>query len=525
MTRQKTDMPRPFGAPGEAQSLRLAILLIAALAAARLIALFASPLELYPDEAQYWAWSRSLEFGYFSKPPLVAWAIAATTALGGDSEPWVRLSAGVFQAGAAASAFLIARRLYGPEVGLAAATLYALSPGVQLSALVAATDAPLLFFLGLTIHFHARLVSGAGRAASAAGLGAALGLAFLSKYAAIYAGLAIGLHLAMAPAARAAWTPARVMSALLAFGLVAAPNIAWNLTHGLATVRHTAANADWAASRFDPLEALGFLGAQFGVVGPIPFAAFLFGAGLAIARRRLAEADLMLLCFAAPPLLIVTAQAFISRANANWAAVAVLPATVLAAAWLMRWRARGWLAAAILSQAVIAAAILVLVSAPRLADQVGLANGFKRARGWAETTQVILDRAEGEPGLTAIAVNNRFLFYALTYYGRDRLAAAPPLASWLLADQPQNQAETVSPLDPALGRHALLVAYEGWWRPQMQADFRRTGGLELASIGLDRKHRRRIEMFIGSDFSPKPRDPATGLPYGARPVSGRPTPP
>ena len=31
--------------------------------------------ELYPDEAQYWLWSRTLDFGYFSKPPMVAWTI------------------------------------------------------------------------------------------------------------------------------------------------------------------------------------------------------------------------------------------------------------------------------------------------------------------------------------------------------------------------------------------------------------------------------------------------------------------
>ena len=55
--------------------------------------------------------------------------------------------------------------------------------------------------------------------------------------------------------------------------------------------------------------------------------------------------------------------------------------------------------------------------------------GLKRARGWAQTTDLILDRAAREPGLTAIAVNNRFLFYAVSYYGRERLAASdvPPL--------------------------------------------------------------------------------------------------
>src|ERR1700754_4039051 len=105
-------------------SWRAAIWLTAALTLVRLIALFSTPLELYPDEAQYWLWSRTLDFGYYSKPPMIAWAIWATTAIGGDGEAWVRLSATLFQAGATLVVFLLGRRLYGPATGLAAAALY-----------------------------------------------------------------------------------------------------------------------------------------------------------------------------------------------------------------------------------------------------------------------------------------------------------------------------------------------------------------------------------------------------------------
>src|SRR5262245_31657226 len=33
------------------------------------------PLELAPDEAHYWDWSRHLDWSYYSKGPLVAWLI------------------------------------------------------------------------------------------------------------------------------------------------------------------------------------------------------------------------------------------------------------------------------------------------------------------------------------------------------------------------------------------------------------------------------------------------------------------
>jgi len=504
---------RPQGAESE---LRAALLLIAALTVARLVALFTTPLELYPDEAQYWLWSRTLDFGYYSKPPVIAWAIWATTAIGGDAEAWVRLSACLFQAGATLVVFLIGRRLYGGATGLAAAALYGLMPGVQLSALVAATDAPLLFFLGLTILAYVTLLEAQGRrrVLLAAGLGAALGLAFLSKYAAVYFVVGLGVHLATSARARAAWSPAAAGAALAALAAVMAPNLAWNATHDFATFQHTAANAAWSGVQlFNVAEMATFVVSQFGVFGPIPLGALVVGVALAARRRALSANDLTLLCFTLPPLLIVTAQAFISRANANWSGAGYLAGAVLVAAWLMRWRARKWLIAAFAIQGAVAAFFLAAVISPGVADKAGLANGLKRARGWSQTTEQILDRAQAEPGLTAIAVNNRFLFYSMSYYGRDRLAfGAPPLASWLLMEGPRNQAETTAPLTPAIGRRVLMVSYEGWRRAEMEADFAKASGLEIASVWLDRRHKRRVEMFVGEGFSPRPRDAATGLP-------------
>src|SRR5437870_5283804 len=55
----------------------LAVVILAALTVVRLIGLKFSLVDLFFDESQYWAWSRELAFGYFSKPPLLAWIIAA----------------------------------------------------------------------------------------------------------------------------------------------------------------------------------------------------------------------------------------------------------------------------------------------------------------------------------------------------------------------------------------------------------------------------------------------------------------
>ena len=70
----------------------------------------------------------------------------------------------------------------------------------------------------------------------------------------------------------------------------------------------------------------------------------------------------------------------------------------------------------------------------------------------------------------------------------------------------------------AIGKRVLMVSYEGWRRDEMEADFAKSRDLEIGSVWLDRRHKRKVEMFVGQDFAPRPRDTVSGLPE-------RPTPP
>ncbi len=514
-----------------ARAWRLTLILVGVLTILRVVALFVTPLELYPDEAQYWLWSRHLDFGYFSKPPVIAWLIWATTRIGGDGEAWLRIGSPVINAATALVISRIATRLYGQErggphsrgewVGLAAAAIFILMPGIQLSSVLITTDTPLLFFLALMIWACVALPAASPRTRIwvAAGMGAALGMAFLSKYAAIYALASLGAHLFLSREARRAWTPAMAVAFFATLLAVFAPNMIWNYQHHFSTLEHTAANANWKAGKlFNPGELVQFIGSQFGVFGPVPFGVLGGGAILLAARKRLQAADIMLLCFALPPLVTVAAQAFVSRANANWAGAAYVAGSVLVAAWLLRWEARRWLIGGLALQAVLAALFLTWVINPRTAEAMGVANSFKRARGWDQTVQAIIARSREEQalhgGLTAVAVDDRFLYNVAAYYGRDYFGtpAAPPLKMWVHEIAPRNQAETEAPLDAALGRRALIGSLEGTYRAKIKQDFAATSDLQIVSVRLDRKHSRRTDLFIAQGFAPVPRDPVTGLP-------------
>jgi 4-amino-4-deoxy-L-arabinose transferase-like glycosyltransferase len=508
-----------------------ALILVGGATALRVFLLFFSQLELYPDEAQYWVWSRDLAFGYFSKPPMIAWLIRATTTIGGDGEAWIRLSAPLLHGGSAIVLYRAARRLYGERAGLWASILYTLVPGVQLSSSIMATDAPLMLFLALALWAYAtfwREDDKRGRCWPAVGLGAALGAAFLTKYAALYIAGGVVLHALVSSGARRRWDWTTVCLSIGAGGAIAAPNLIWNLAHHFQTVAHTAENADLNADRgltglIGARGPFGFLIGQFGVFGPIPFAVVIAGVVQAF-RRRGMGADTLLICLAAPAFLLVLGESIIARANANWAGAGYGPCIVLAAGLLERWRATRLRAWAFGTQLVVALGFLAGVSFPGLADTVGAGNAFKRARGWRADTVAIIAAArtaQRTTPLTAIAVDDRFLFNALSYYGRDSRgapAAALPtsLRAWIHLARAENQAEAEAPLTPQNGERVLAIGATPEYLAAFKADFQTTASAAppRITIQLDPRHDRSLDLFVGEHFAARPRDPSTGRPIG-----------
>ena len=76
-----TDLPGPKSAEtANAQLVRTYLLAFIGLALCyRLGVLLTLDVPLFYDEAYYFGWAEHLAFGYFSKPPMVAWSIALTS--------------------------------------------------------------------------------------------------------------------------------------------------------------------------------------------------------------------------------------------------------------------------------------------------------------------------------------------------------------------------------------------------------------------------------------------------------------
>ena len=360
-----------------------AVLLLVAIAAARAIhLLFLYPVDLYPDEAQYWAWAQAPAFGYYSKPPLIAWAIAATTAVCGDGEGCVRLSSPLFQLGASLFVLGVGRRLFSPLVGVWSAVVFATLPGVFVSAAVVSTDASLLFFWAAALYALVRILEAPALRWWAL-LGAAIGLGMLAKYAMGFFVLSLALVILVDARARASvLSRGGLLAAAIALALFA-PNLVWNAQHRFVTLAHTEANANLGGPLFHPGAFVEFVVSQLGVFGPILFAALIW---LVVARPRLMLAGpyRLLALFAAPPLLLMIALSILSRANANWAAPTYIAGTILVVAVLLAEGRKRLLGISIGLHAGAAVAMLVLASwaVPRPDALPGWADPFKRMRGW-----------------------------------------------------------------------------------------------------------------------------------------------
>jgi 4-amino-4-deoxy-L-arabinose transferase-like glycosyltransferase len=230
----------------------LAAALIIGSALARIIYLgWISPLNLAPDEAHYWDWSRHLDWSYYSKGPLVALLIRAScemfgplsVALTGTESLAVRLPAVACGALLSTALYILTVQVWRREtwaLGVVAVgiTIPILTAGASLMTI----DAPFscLWAWALVTGFEA-VVRGRRWAWPATGLLIALGI--LAKPIMVLWLPCFGLFLLATPAVRPLlWRREFALLAGIAC-LGAAPILYWNSQNHWATIRHTYGHA------------------------------------------------------------------------------------------------------------------------------------------------------------------------------------------------------------------------------------------------------------------------------------------
>ena len=480
------------------------------------------PLELVGDEAYYWDWSRQLAWGYYSKPPMVAWLIAGATSIGGDHVAVIRTLAVLFTSGSLVFAYLLATELFNDRVARWFLAALALAPAALAQNLIFTIDAPLLFFWSAGLWCFVRWLRAHDRLGQylwGLALALCLGAGLLTKQMmAVFPILAV-IYLGSSTAHRNRLREWRIWG-IFALGFSAwIPVAVWNIRHSWVLARHTAHHFEVAP--FSVVVALRrfteFVGGEIGLMG---FVVGLLGVAALLSaisrfwRRELNEAERLLFWFSVPALLVMAVLTFRQRINLNWPLVYLPSLLLLAVHWSLP-NARGqrslkigrWLRPGLMFSAALSVVAYAYPGVVRGLDLGGSRlDATARLRGWQElATEVepwreIIRNEFGEPGFV-LTSGHRYVTSQMAFY----LADHPRVLRWpKVPGATESQYEVWGGLNDHQGQPALIIHQLDKHGSELPAALRSAfESIELrhtVSVSLGGRHVRRYQLFFGNHF-------------------------
>jgi len=322
------------------------LLLLIGITLLRLGYLYIVPLDLGPDESYYWDWSRQLDLGYFSKPPLIAWVNALSTALFGITAQAVRLPAVVFGAVGILGMYLCGRRMFNAEVAFWGVAAWLATPGAAALGLIMATDVLLLCCWCLALYTLWRAIE-TSRARLHWWLATTLlvGLGSLAKQMMLVFPLLMIVFLLSGRDDRGhlkqRW-PWLLWGGSLMFLL---PPLWWNFRHGWITFKHTAHHIEPIGKTLgEHLQTFGeFVAGQLGLLTPVTWLLLaLLILMLLPGFLRWSRQTRFLFIFGAIGLLGFAGLSFKQSINPNWPGAFYPAALLLLAAWARNQLSAGW---------------------------------------------------------------------------------------------------------------------------------------------------------------------------------------
>ncbi len=382
---------------------------------------------LIGDEAQYWFWSKYPDFGYFSKPPVVAWAIAVSTWIGGDAEFFVRLPSPIAYLISSIFIYLAAKKLFDSKTAVISSIIFATLPAVSYSASLVTTDPFLLMFWAIGLYWFILILDNPSSISKWLILGVICGLGMLAKYNFAFFFLSIGIYI-LASKDRLFYLKSLnpYLCGLVAL-LVFSPNIVWNIQNGFASFVHVAEdNAQVLGEKFNLLNTLTFFGSQFAVFGPILFSLFIYALykfvrSLRVKRESLVQnPEFLLWCFALPILFIFLFLSFITKSDPHWASPTYIAASIIAARYIVKNSLYRILLASVLLH-IVALGIFhnydqIRYSLASKYHELKLPDPFVRTRGWREVGAEVTMLQKKYPDAVIVTTERKqtaqFLYYA-----------------------------------------------------------------------------------------------------------------
>jgi len=295
-----------------------------------------SHLELSPDEAFYWYWSKHLDLSYVDHPPMVAYVMSIFTAIGGNTEFFVRLGGFILSMLSLFIIFYTSRTLFPANKIIAWELLLIFNLTLLFSAgcIVQTPDEPMLFFWAAAV-FLGSLIITQGSPKYWYIWGIFVGLGLLSKYTMIFIVPCMFLFLLISTEHRFWLKKKEPYIALLIAFVIFSPVLYWNWQHEWVTFLYQL-HQGFEPKRRDivqiVLKLLEYTGGQAGVITPLLFIAFVIYAfkGTLVSFREHRKEYLYLSLLSLPILLFFGLSTALGKvAEANWPAPAYIAGGIL----------------------------------------------------------------------------------------------------------------------------------------------------------------------------------------------------
>ena len=374
----------------ETRHIRQAILFTIAVTLIRLVWLAFGPVGMSSDETYYWDWGRHPDWGYFSKPPMIAWLNALVHAAGSGHTFAFKAAATIFTGLATWMLALVADEVFGGRASLRAAIISTATLGMLASAAIFNTDGPLMFAWNCSMWLFFRCWKRGGGWQEYVGLALVLAFGTLSKQMMLV--FPLTAVAAMLVAGKGKVSLPRFMGACLVPVAALIPPVLWNAKHQWITLVHTEHHFQSAA--FD-LGKLGgrvaeFVISQAIILTPLLCVLLVVVMFKTLRAWRADRPSLALLFFSLPGLLVCCAMVLRQQMNPNWPAVFWSGAMALAAGIEIRSWIK-WPGLAVTFGAALVAGIMVT---SLVLGRVPLINPEKRLwGGWDDAANKVATQA------------------------------------------------------------------------------------------------------------------------------------
>jgi undecaprenyl-diphosphatase len=378
-------------------------------------------LQLHPDEAYYWLWSRRLDFGYFDHAPLIAWAIRLTT-LFSQQELWVRFMGIIGAVVTSVAAWVLTMQLFRDRT-IASVSVITLNvmPLTLAGSLLITPDVPAFLFWALTIYLYWQTVE-TRQARYWYFMGIAFGLGLLSKYTGVLIAPCFFLFMLFTDERR--WFKTIHPYAAFVLGCVFfLPVLYWNSKHDWISFAYQLGHGLGGAT-YSPRKVLEYLGGQAAVASPFLWIPGAYASVLYLFRKNKEQ---LFVSLTSLPIIAFFAYSSLKHvAQANWPATAYFTFSILVGHYLFtgaKWKKNLWAFgvafSVVLCLGVMLHARFSILPLEKISKSAAEADATQFFYGWRELGQEL----EKDPSVKFAIAEKHQVAAEIAYYTKERIFA------------------------------------------------------------------------------------------------------